>query len=194
MSTTASEIAPLSFEDASSRPRCGCKGPGAEDWLRSAGYRVPVAPNSAVIDDAGVFIARLASSEFLLESLHGAGDATGAARIRASRSDLSERAQPPTVYAVARMDVVTTISGSRLNALLREICSVDFAPMLEGVATDAVRSGQPVVLTSMVGVGVVAWPHAVSSGPAVTLWCEPSYGHYFLNTLREVAHDIDGGR
>ena len=185
MSAAVVNFAPLHFEDCSARPRCGCKGPGAENWLRSQGYRIPAAPNSALLDGEGVLVARLATSEFLIEALDTAaagGGSLSAARVRSSRAQLSERAQPRDVYAVARQDTVMTISGAGLQALLRQICSVDFAPLLDSAAEDG-----PVVLTSMIGVGVVAWPRRLASGAALTLWCEPSYGHYFWNTLREVS-------
>lgn len=184
MSAAVVNFAPLHFEDCSARPRCGCKGPGAENWLRSQGYHIPAAPNSALLDGEGVLVARLATSEFLIEALDtaAAGSGSGGARVRSSRAQLSAHAQPGDVYAVARQDTVMTISGAGLQALLRQICSVDFAPLLDAAAGDG-----SVVLTSMIGVGVVAWPRRLASGAALTLWCEPSYGHYFWNTLREVS-------
>jgi sarcosine oxidase subunit gamma len=188
MSAVVVESSMLQFEDCSARPRCGCKGPGAESWLRTQGYRVPAAPNSVVLDDDGVLVARLGSSEFLIEAVNGAAAGAGSVRVRNSRAQLNERAQPRDVYAVARQDSVKRLSGSGLSALLRQICSVDFAPLLAagyegGIGGDE----QPVLLTSMTGVGVLAWPRRLASGPAVTLWCEPSYAHYFWNTLREVS-------
>jgi sarcosine oxidase subunit gamma len=176
-------FAPLQFEDCSARPRCGCKGPGAESWLRTQGYRIPVAPNSAAFDQ-GVLVARLASSEFLIEALDAARD-----RVDASRRQLQQRAQPRDVYAVVRQDRVTTISGTGLPAVLRQICSVDCAPLLAPAAGEhagGAGGDSPVLLTSMMGVGVLAWPRRLENGPAVTVWCDPSYGHYFWNTLLEV--------
>ena len=176
----------LHFEQHAPRPRCGCKGPGAEGRLRSQGYRVPPDPNSAELDPAGVLVARLAATEFLLEPIAGDVD-----RIAATRAELTQRRQPVTVYPVTRQDLVVTIGGDGLNALLRQICSVDFAPLLAAAAT----GGGPVVLTSMVGVGVVAWPRLIETekneiSRAVTLWCEPSYAQYFWNTLLEVGRDL----
>ena len=181
-----SAAAGLHFEQHASRPRCGCKGPGAAGWLSSQGYRVPAQANSAELDPAGVLVARLASSEFLLEPIAGNAD-----RVEATRAELTQRRQPVTVYPVTRQDLVVTINGDELNALLRQICSVDFAPLLAAAAT----GGGPVVLTSMVGVGVVAWPRLIEGAvgetlPAVTLWCEPSYAHYFWHTLLEVGRDL----
>lgn len=182
---------PLSFTDLSARARCGCKGPGAGQWLRSAGCLVPADANSALLDADGVLVARLATSEFLVDAVAAAADSTGAVRVRTLRAQLAERSQPGDVYPVARLDTVATVSGSRLNDLMRQVCSVDFEPLLGSAAAGAGESAQPVVLTSMIGVGVVAWPHGEPAGPAITLWCEPSYGHYFWDTLREVAQDIE---
>ncbi len=187
MSAAVLEFAPLQFEDGSSRPRCGAKGAGAEGWLRAQGCSVPVAPNSALLDGDGVLVARLASSEFLVEAMRSsAGTAAGATRVGALRSQLSQRAQPRDVYPVARQDRVVTISGTGLQALLRQICSVDFVPLLE---RPSAQGEQPVLLTSMIGVGVVAWPRRLDTGPTVTLWCDPSFGHYFCNTLLEVGRE-----
>jgi sarcosine oxidase subunit gamma len=181
-----SAAAQLYFEEHAAGPRCGCKGPGAVGWLRSQGYRVPEEANSAELDPAGVLVARLATSEFLLEPIAGNAD-----RVEATRAELTQRRQPVTVYPVTRQDVVVTINGDGLHALLRQICSVDFAPLLAAAATGR----GPVVLTSMVGVGVVAWPRLIEAAtgeisPALTLWCEPSYAHYFWNTLLEVGRDL----
>src|SRR5579863_703639 len=186
MSAAILEFAPLQFEDGSSRPRCGAKGPGAEGWLRAQGCSVPVAPNSALLDDEGVLVARLASSEFLIEATRGPGAGGGAARVGAVRGQLAQRTQPRDVYPVARQDRVVTISGTGLGALLRQVCSVDFAPLLERPSG---QGEQPVVLTSMIGVGVVAWPRRLETGAAVTLWCDPSFGDYFCNTLLEVGRE-----
>ena len=179
----------LHFQDCSARPRCGCKGPGAEAWLRAGGYRVPATPNSAALDVDGVLVARLATSEFLLEATRGSG--AGVERVLATRALLAARAQPRDVFAVARQDGACTISGGGLNDLLRQVCSVDFAPLLAGGAM--VHPGtveeSPVLLTSMVGIGVLAWPRIAAGEPTVTIWCEPSFGHYFWTTLREVGRD-----
>jgi sarcosine oxidase subunit gamma len=167
----------VEFADHSARPRFGCKGPGAGNWLAAQGCRVPTGPNSATLDADGVFVARLATSEFLIEAVEGGGG-----RVAAVRAGLADCARPRDVYPVPRQDQVLTISGTGLQGLLRQTCSVDFIPLLESAAT----ADGPVVLTSIIGVGVVAWPRRLAGSPAVTLWCEPSYAHYFWNTLIEV--------
>jgi sarcosine oxidase subunit gamma len=174
------EDAPLQFEDLSWRPRFGCKGPGAEPWLAAGGYRVPTAANSAVLGSNGVLVARLASSEFLIEAVDA-----GFERVANTRARLHQRSHPSVVYPVARQDLAIAIGGAGLNALLRQTCSVDFAPLLAAAA----REGGPVVLTSMIGIGVLAWPRPTDTGPALTLWCDPSFAHYFWSTLLAVGRD-----
>jgi sarcosine oxidase subunit alpha len=174
----------LHFAVLPHRERFGCKGPGAEAWLTAAGFRVPAAPNSAQVDAGGALVARLGSAEFLVEALDGAVE-----RVAAGRRQLGSATRPVEVYPVARTDLVIGISGAHLHLLLRQICSVDFAPLLESGAAD---SG-PVTLTSMIGVSVVAFLRGGGERePALTLWVDPSFAHYFWTTLLEVGHGLGG--
>lgn len=175
---TARDSGGARFEDFSARARFGCKGPEAPAWLSRCGYKVPAQPNHAQMDDRGVLVARLALSEFLIEAVDGGTD-----EVAASARQLMLSAPPGGVYPVLRQDLVMTLSGAALNALLRQICSVDFSSLLERAGSDA----GPVVLTSMIGVGVVAWPRRISGATSLTLWLDPSFGHYFCTTLLEVA-------
>ena len=184
LATPRAQNAALRLRDLSWRRRVGCKGPAAGGWLAAAGLQVPEAPNSANVDAAGIFVARLAASEFLIEAM--GGDAT---RVEAVRGKLEAGKHPPGVYPVARQDLVVDVSGPATDALLRQTCNVDFEPLLRRDAA----SGGPVILTSMVGVGVVAWPRRGVGGPAVTLWTDPSFAYYFWTTLLAVGRDLEGG-
>ena len=175
--------AALRFEDLSWRHRFGCKGPGAEAWLSGGGYHIPPMPNTAAVDSAGVLVARLATAEFLVEAADGGGD-----HVSSTTRHLASAGRPPDVYPVARFDLVLGISGPGTDALLRQICSVNFTPLL----ADARRHAGPIILTSMIGVGIVAWPRLSERGPGVTLWIDPSFAHYFWTTLLEVGHETDG--
>jgi sarcosine oxidase gamma subunit len=129
-----------------------------------------------------VLVARLATAEFLIEAVEG-----GAERVAAAGAQLGPAARPAGVYPVARADLVIGVSGAHLNPLLRQICSVDFAPLLESRAATSGR----VTLTSMIGVGVVALVRDGSDGEAaLTLWVDPSFAHYFWTTLLEVGRDL----
>jgi sarcosine oxidase, subunit gamma len=178
---SAREQAVLRLDDLSQQRRFGCKGPGAEPWLAAAGYTVPQATNSAVVDSAGVMVARLATSEFLIEAVAG-----GAERVHSTRRQLESASRPTNLYPVARQDMVVGIQGPGIQTLLRQICSVDFAPLFEASRPEA----SPVVLTSMVGVGVVAWPRRTEGGSTLRVWLDPSFAHYFWTTLLEVGRGV----
>lgn len=152
----------VQFQDVSKTPRAGVKGPGAADWLRQLGLPVPDAPNTWLPLADGL-IARLGNTEFLVE---GPESATLAAPIAHG------------VYPVLRQDTALVLNGARLNDLLLETCSVNF------LAIDP--SARPVLLTSIVGVGVTAIP----AGDELRLWCDSTYGEWFLDTLRAVAAEL----
>jgi sarcosine oxidase, subunit gamma len=175
------DSAVLRFEDLSLRSRFGCKGPGAQAWLAAAGYGVPPEPNGAAIDADGVLVARLATAEFLVEAADG-----GEGRVESTLRRLTPPARPHDVYPVARQDLVIGIDGAATNALLRQTCSVDFVPLLERCSRDA----GPIILTSMIGVSVVAFVRRAAEGPVLTLWVDPSFAHYFWTTLLEVGGDL----
>jgi sarcosine oxidase subunit gamma len=171
----------LRFEDLSLRSRFGCKGPGAQTWLAAAGYQVPPEPNSAAIDADGVLVARLATAEFLIEAADGASG-----RVESALRRLTPPARPYDVYPVTRQDLVIGIEGTAINELLRQTCSVDFAPLLERCEHNA----GPIILTSMIGVSVVAFVRRMAENPVLTLWVDPSFAHYFSTTLLEVGGDL----
>jgi sarcosine oxidase subunit gamma len=169
------------LEDFSSRRRFGLKGPAAEAWLNERGFDVPPGANSARIGRDGVLVARLATSEFLIEDIGAAGES-----VQGAWRALESAHSPAGVYPVLRQDFVAGISGSGLPALLRQICNVDFDPVFEAHAA----ADGPVVLTSMAGVGVVAWPVRAADRCCITLWMDPSFAHYFQGTLSSIAQDI----
>jgi sarcosine oxidase subunit gamma len=172
---SAREQAALRVDDLSVRPRFGCKGPGAPSWLAANGYSIPEGANSARVDSRGVLVARLATSEFLIEAVDGGAEGV-----------LGLPARPVDVYPVARQDLVVGIQGPGLQTLLRQICSVDFVPLFEACGP---HEG-PIALTSMIGVGVVAWPRRTDSGSSLTVWLDPSFAHYFWTTLLEVGRGV----
>jgi sarcosine oxidase gamma subunit len=178
---SAREQAALRIDDFSARLRFGCKGPGAPSWLAANGYNVPEGANSARLDSRGVLVARLATAEFLIEAVDG-----GAEGVSASLHQLGSSARPLEIYPVARQDLAVGIQGPGLQTLLRQICSVDFAPLF---AACGPHDG-PIALTSMVGVGVVAWPRRTDSGSSLTVWLDPSFAHYFWTTLLEVGRGV----
>lgn len=167
------------IERPAARARFGCKGPRAQAWLAAHGLAPPTAPNSAILDAGGMLIARIATGEFLIEALEAAPSRLEAA--------LRELRSAEGVYPVVRQDLALSIRGPRTAELLRQICSVDFVPRL----ADCAAPGGPVLLTSMMGVGVTAWVRRRAGQEAeVLLWLDPSFGEYFCSSLLEVAADL----
>jgi hypothetical protein len=170
--------APLDLEVVTGRERVGCKGPGAEAWLASQGIQVPAGANRFAIDAAGVFAARLATSEFLLEST----DKSANAALAPVRKALERAEYPRGVYPVLRQDFVLEIVGAEAPDMFLQTCAVDLAP----IAAESSASEGPIVMTSMIGVSVVLACRQLPRGPRFTVWTDPSYSHYFYSQLRAI--------
>ncbi|TYC59719.1 hypothetical protein ETQ85_09170 [Zoogloea oleivorans] len=166
-------VARLGIADVSATARYGCKGPGTIAWLENLGLPVPPQPNSWLPLDGGGLIARLGFTEFLIEG----PDALIAPLASAPRA--------AGVYPVLRQDAALILGGARLDELLRQTCNVNFRPL-----DPATR---PVVLTSMVGVGVTVIPELRNGQPFVRVWCDGTYGHYLWETLLGIAVELGGG-
>lgn len=160
------------------RARFGCKGPQAEAWLREHGFELPVPANSWICGAGGVLVARLATSEFLVEALQG--EAPQVARCMQGLRDPAARR--PGLYPVLREDQVLELSGSRAQDVLLETCNVNFAPLAAAARADA----GALVMTLMIGVGVTIIPRKDAAGLVYTIWCDPSFGHYLQSTLETI--------
>ena len=176
--------AAVTLADLSRRARFGCKGPGAEQFLAAQGLVVPSQPNSWVLDDAGHIVARLATSEFLVE-------ATGEqqARVAELAAGLEDPARRVSgVVPVLRQDLVVELTGPRAIDLLRQACNVNFSVFTQAVTN---RTGA-LVLTMMIGVGVTVIPQVNQQGASFMIWADPSFGHYVWSTLADIAKGLGG--
>lgn len=167
--------APVWLQDYSWQQRLGCKGPDAALWLGSHGLTVPLPANSWSEDTNGILVARLATSEFLVEAL-GASQQTV--------QELQARLPAPRVYPVIRQDAALALGGARARDLLLETCSYPF---------DTSASGSTAVMTSMIGMGVTVIPRRVGTSTEYRIWCDPSFGLYLWSTLVEIATEMGGG-
>ena len=171
--------------NVSTRLRVGCKGPAAEQWLSAQGIGVPSGANRFGVDARGLLSARLATSEFLFEATLDEANATLAAARRAL--ELAET--PSGVYPVLRQDFVLELHGPEVHDLFAQTCAVDLLPL----ERDSTAAGGPVVLTSMIGVGVVIACRPGADGARFTIWSDPSYSHYFWTQLLAIATSMGGG-
>jgi sarcosine oxidase, subunit gamma len=167
----------LALADLSHLKRCGLKGPGAEAWLKSIEIEPPAGINQWAPLGAASLIARLAASEFLIEDNVGQDYAD---RIRAQLGR-----GVPGVTPVLRQDAEIVLAGPRVNELLLQTCSFNFAA-LELVS-------RPIVMTSMIGVSVLVIPSTWRSTPFFQIWCDGTYAIYLWEHLVEIAEELDGG-
>lgn len=161
--------------DLSFRRRAGVKGPSAAAWLNALGIATPERPNSYLRMDDGTLVLRMGNTEFLVEDVAGG---TRAATMIAAVPGAG-------VYPVPRYDAALVITGRNAIELTRQTCAFDFASLSP--------SAQPLVMTSMVGVGVTAIALDGADGTYFRLWCDGTYGGYLWATLVEVAADLGGG-
>jgi sarcosine oxidase subunit gamma len=174
----------LALRDVSSRPRFGCKGAAAEAFLASLALPLPAGPNGWVVDGTGRLVARLATSEFLIEDV--GRDAARTGQVADRLLDPAQRR--PGLVPVLRQDRVLELTGPRANELLLQTCNVDFALL----ARDARSDAGALAMTSMIGVGVIVVPRRREGGLMYTIWADPSYGHYLWSTLVDIAMELGG--
>ena len=156
--------------------RIGVKGPRAAQLLAELGLDVPKRANSWVPlraadrDDSDNVIARLGNTEFFIEEQ---GDAPGIAALE-SRLD----GGAPGAYPALREDSAFVLGGAGAADALAQVCNVDLA------ALDA--AAKPIVMTLMIGVGVLVLPQMRDIGPVYRIWCDPSFGPYLQSELEEI--------
>ena len=172
----------VSLQRIPARPRFGCKGPLAETWLRELALEVPQGANTWTCR-THVLVARLATSEFLVEAVAGGGSAARPRIIEAARRLYDPQLRRTGLVPVLRQDTVLELSGTRANDLLAETCNVNFVPHARAARAD----GGTLVLTSMIGVGVTVIARRAGSDLTYTIWCDPSFDHYLWSTLAAIA-------
>jgi sarcosine oxidase subunit gamma len=170
---------PLLLQWLNGHAQAGCKGPNAAGWLAGLGLEVPAAPNSYSLVPDGpqeLVIARLGFSEFFL--------AQGVAGNAVRRVTSALAKSPPGVYPVLREDCGWLLCGTEAEAMLAEVCNVNFA------ALDL--SARPVIMTLMIGVAVLVLPQAHAGGRQYRIWCDPTYGPSLGETLQGVVMECGG--
>jgi len=173
----------VTMTDRSLRRRFGVKGPAAEAWLAERGFPIPLGANRWTVG-GDALVGRLATSEFLIESL-----AEDEPRVILAAEQLAAASRPAQVFPVVRQDLVVSLKGPALSDLLRQICGVNFTPHLR----EPDSASGTLVLTSMIGVGAVAVPRLEADGVDLTLWLDPSFANYFWTTLTALISDLEGG-
>jgi sarcosine oxidase subunit gamma len=167
--------------EALPQKRIGVKGPRAAEVIQQLKLAVPARPNTWVPmraedrDDTWNVVGRLGFTEFFIEER---GEATA---IEA----LEHLAHGAGAYPVLREDAALVLGGASAPEALAQVCNVNFG------ALDLAQ--RPVVMTLMVGVGVLVLPqYSQEDGTLYRIWCDPSFGPYLWKTLEEVVKEIPG--
>jgi sarcosine oxidase subunit gamma len=152
------------------------KGPLAASWLEQRSVAVPDRPNSwcPLADDERDIVVRLGASEFLLEQI------IANTKLSALADELS---MPITgVYPVLREDSAFVLGGVAADAVLAEVCNVNFSELLS--------DQRHAVMTMMIGVAVTVVPQGKAAQRRYLIWCDPTYGDYLWSSLQAVITDL----
>ena len=164
----------LEFAVRPAADRFGLKGPQAPQWLQGFGIEVPAAPNTW--SRSALFVARLGTGEFFIE------DEAGGVTLRGMIP--GPDANPPGVYPVLREDAAFLLSGEGALEVLAQICNIDFSTLA--------LAPRPVVMTSMIGVSVLVVPAEAADGRCFRIWCDPTFGRYFEETVGHIVIECGG--
>ncbi|GBG13466.1 uncharacterized protein NMK_1013 [Novimethylophilus kurashikiensis] len=166
----------IGIADISCLSRFGVKGPNAVQWLRAHKVDLPEERNSWVATSSGAVVLRLGNSEFLIE------DSPTSSLAPSLASD------PPKmfgVYTVRRSDASLVLSGSRVQELLAEVCTLDLSEKALGK--------NAVVMTQVAGISATVLRQSLNGETVYRLWCDGTYGTYMWHTLVEIAEELGGG-
>lgn len=167
----------IGLADLSHLKRCGLKGPGAEAWLKSMNIQPPPGINQWTPLGGRSLVARLATTEFLIEDNVGQDYAD---RVRAQLGRGVSGVTP-----VLRQDAEIVLAGPRVNELLLQTCSFNFT------ALDL--TARPIVMTSMISVSVLVIPSTWRGAPLFQVWCDGTYAVYLWEHLLEIVEELGGG-
>jgi sarcosine oxidase subunit gamma len=163
--------------------RFGVKGPRAAEVLKQLGMSVPAQPNcwaplrTEDREDSWNVVGRLGFTEFFIEERREAAGIAALEQLTAG--------EPEGVYPVLREDTAIVLGGEAADDVLAQVCNVNFS------ALDVAK--RPVVMTLMIGVGVLVLPqHSFEDGAIYRIWCDPSFGPYLWETLEQVVKKIPG--
>jgi sarcosine oxidase subunit gamma len=162
--------------------RVGIKGPRAAEALKQLRLAVPARPNCWAPmhdqdrEDSWNIVGRLGFTEFFVEER---GEAAGVAALeQLTAGDFAG------AYPVLREDLGLVLGGDRVTEVLAQVCNVNFNALVIGQ--------RPIVMTLMVGVGVLVLPQQQPDGAIYRIWCDPSFGTYLWETLEEVVQKMPG--
>ena len=165
----------LALCDLSGLPRVGVKGAGAVDWLTAKGFVVPANSNSALRQNDGVLLARLAPNEFLLLGEESTSYSSIENLVQQDEfpSKTTDQGKP---FLVPRQhsQIWFRITGSKSVDMLAKLCAIDFRDsnfMMLQVAQTSVARLNAIILREDLGSSSSHGFHILADrGSAEYLW------------------------
>lgn len=167
----------LAICDLSALDRFGLKGPNASGWLQDHGIDVPQAANTWSPLPKDGLVARLGTSEFLVE------DGPEGDTVEGLRDSLNSGSTG--IYPVLRQDAAFALAGRRAGEVMSQTCSLDFGSVDYGK--------RPLFLTRVAVISAMVLPRVEGQSLTFHLWCSYPYGLYLWEELHEIVEEYGGG-
>ena len=180
--TEAKVARQLAAIDLCAFPRCGFKGPGTVEWLKTQGIVVPNECNQALRQSDDCLVLRCGSTDIVI-----AGDIT----LRSNRpaelkSAHAQSSQQQRGYDALREEGYTwfMLIGEQTPDLLARLCEVDMRPH--------VFADLAIAQTRLAGLSVIAARCDFATLYAMHLFFDTASSVYFCETLSELLESFNG--
>ncbi|VVN29006.1 hypothetical protein PS673_04711 [Pseudomonas fluorescens] len=176
-------LAPLpgcKLADLTDLPRVGFRGSHSAEYLRGRDFVLPDAPNHAVAQADGSYVARLSQTEYLL--LGSPEDKGERMADEEARWELDHQAN----YLLPRQDshACFQLTGEHLSKVMAKLCGVDLSP-------HAFEPGA-VAQTSAARVNVIVISSGTAQQASLHILCDRASKAYFHEALLDAMQEFSG--
>ncbi|ONH49737.1 N-methylglutamate dehydrogenase subunit D [Pseudomonas cedrina] len=176
-------LAPLpgcKLADLTDLPRVGFRGSHSAEYLRGRDFVLPDAPNRAVAQADGSYVARLSQTEYLL--LGSPEDKGERMADEEARWELDHQAN----YLLPRQDshACFQLTGEHLGKVMAKLCGVDLSPQAFGPGT--------VAQTSAARVNVIVINSGTAQQASLHILCDRASKAYFLEAFLDAIQEFSG--
>lgn len=178
--TYADQARECGLVDLANLHRVGFRGAQAAEYLTGHGFSLPQAPNTAVRQPGGEWIARLSMNEyFLLGALGDGGE-------RLAQLEAGWTFSPQANYCLPRQDSHTCLAlfGTRVSEIMAKLCGVDLSASAFGPGS--------VAQTSVARVNGIIVNTGSDDSPCFHLLFDRASAHYLWHVLIDAMQEFDG--
>lgn len=169
-----------SLTDLTDLPRVGFRGAHSADYLRGRHFVLPDAPNRAVAQVDGSYVARLSQTEYLL--LGSVDDQGQRIADEEARWELDHQAH----YLLPRQDshACFQLTGEHLSEVMAKLCAVDLSPLAFGTGA--------VAQTSAARINVIVINSGTAQQARLHILCDLASKAYFRGALLDALQEFNG--